>query len=369
MGSGSQGHAYVVPLAHVLRQLRDHFGPDAIAHELAGPDGLRASPEKTAPAPPTTTAPAPPNTIAPLVALPLGDQRLVSASQRKTAESTTVGPNRRLTTQPPTLHEDSDSLPRLPAFVPVTPAFTLVPPSFALVPLNPAAQNAVNHVKNEFFRCRVISGTIGLWLDFSNPDKQVCTLGSDDADIYLPSTRSRNESAHISAIHASFQVVEETGAVLLRDHSEEGTVEPLPHRHCFTVKFRSNAKSVLVARGVNERVAFGRDQWYQFEIHWVSDGLYRFPKEEPYSLGPRNAMSKSYLYGGDIGTGSYGTVLWALDTTNGKIIAVKKFHELSGRNLEFATREIANLFRINRNESIKHVSHGAISCIHALLLY
>jgi len=312
----------------VLRQLRDHYSPNPIAHELASPDGLRASPEKTA-----------------------------SASQRKTVESTKVGPNRRLTTQPPTLHgsfsDDSDSLPLSPASTPVTPVF-------ALVPLNPAAQNAVNNVRNVHFHC-FISGTSGLWLDFSNLDKQVCTLGSDGADIYLPSTRSRNESAHICAIHASFQVVEETGAVLLYDHSEEGTVEPLLHRHCYTVNFRSNAKSVLVARGVNEHIAFGRVEWYQFEIHWVSDGLYRFPKEEPYSLGPRNAISKSYLYGGDIGTGSYSTVLWALDTTNGKIIAVKKFHDLLGRNLEFATRRIANFLRINRNESIKHVSHGAIS--------
>jgi hypothetical protein len=56
-----------------------------------------------------------------------------------------------------------------------------------------------------------------------------------------------------------------------------------------------------------------------------------------------------------------------LDTTNGKIIAVKKYDFL-GRELEFATREIAN-FRINRDKSIKHVSHGAISCFHALLLY
>jgi hypothetical protein len=242
-------------------------------------------------------------------------------------------------------------------------------PAFTLVPLNPAAQDAINHVRNEHFRCRARSGTIGLWLYFSNLAKQVCTLGSHDADIYLPSPRSRNESAHISAIHASFQVVEETGAVLLCDHSEEGTVEPLPHRHCFTVNFRSNAKSVLVARGVNERIAFGRDQWYQFEIQWRSDGLYRFPKGGPYSLGPRNALGKSYLYGGDIGTGSYGTVSWALDTTNGKIIAVKKFRDLSGRNPEFATQGIANFFRINRNKSIEHVSHGALSCFHDLLLY
>ena len=232
------------------------------------------------------------------------------------------------------------------------------PPAFVLAPLNPAARKAVDHARNDPLRC-CVDDTIGLWLDFSNPDKQVCTLGRrDDADVYLPDTRSSKGSAHISPLHASFQVVEETGAVLLWDLSDTGTVEPLPHSHCFTVKIRSSAKSVLVARGINSRIAFGRDQWYQFEIQWQSDGLYRFPKTEPYTMGPRNSRRKSYILGGEVGTGSYGTVWWVLDATNGKIIAVKKFHRLSGKNLEFATREIANLFRINRDDSIKHVSHG-----------
>jgi serine/threonine protein kinase len=229
------------------------------------------------------------------------------------------------------------------------------PPCFILAPLNPAARRAVDHASNSHLRYR-IDDTIGLWLDFSNPEKQACTLGKgEDADIHLPDTRSSSKgSPHISGVHASFQVVHETGAVLLWNCSDNGTVEPLPHSHCFTVKFRPNAQSVLVARGINSRIAFGKDQWYQFEIQWQSDGMYRFLKDEPYTMGPRNSRTKKYVLGGEVGAGSYGTVSWVLDATSGKIIAVKKFHRLSGKNLEFATREIANLFRINRDDSIKH---------------
>ncbi|AEO71948.1 uncharacterized protein THITE_2124842 [Thermothielavioides terrestris NRRL 8126] len=71
-------------------------------------------------------------------------------------------------------------------------------------------------------------------------------------------------------------------------------------------------------------------------------------------MGPRNARTKKYILGGEVGAGSYGSVWWALDATNGQVMAVKRFHKLSGRNLEFATREIANLFRINRDDSIRH---------------
>jgi hypothetical protein len=229
------------------------------------------------------------------------------------------------------------------------------PPCFMLAPLNPAARRAVDHGSNGHLRYR-IDDTIGLWLDFSDPAKQACTLGKgEDADIHLPDTRSSSKgSPHISGVHASFQVVHETGAVLLWDCSDNGTVEPLPHSHCFTVKFRPNARSVLVARGINSRIALGKDQWYQFEIQWQSDGMYRFPKDEPYTMGPRNSRTKKYVLGGEVGAGSYGTVSWVLDATSGKIMAVKKFHRLSGKNLEFATREIANLFRINRDDSIKH---------------
>jgi hypothetical protein len=240
------------------------------------------------------------------------------------------------------------------------------PPVFALAPLNPAARKVVDHASNEGLRCR-IGDTICLWVDLSNPDKTYFTLGQGETDLYLPNSRSSSKgSPRICDVHASFQVVPDTGAVLLWDHSDDGTVEPLPRDHCYTVKFRHNAKSVLVARGINSAVAFGNDNWYRFELLWQSDGLYRFPKHEPYRMGPRNARTKKYVLGGEVGAGSYGTVWWALDATSGGIIAVKRFHKLSGKNLEFATREITNLFRINRDDSIQHVSH---TCLASSLRY
>lgn len=237
-----------------------------------------------------------------------------------------------------------------------------IAPAFVLAPLNRAARKAVDHSNNDDLRCRV-NDTIGLWVDLSSPDKRVYTLGCSETDIHLPDTRSSNRaSPHISSVHASFQLVQDTGAVLLCDHSDNGTVEPLSHGNSFTVKFRANAKSVLVARGINSSIAFGKDRWYQFEIQWQSDGLYDFPnKYEPYTMGPRNARSKKYVQGERVGGGSYGTVWWVLDAHTGGNMAVKKFHNLSGKNLEFATREVANLFRINKDSLIKHVSYSGQS--------
>ncbi|GAB1312652.1 hypothetical protein MFIFM68171_02862 [Madurella fahalii] len=228
-------------------------------------------------------------------------------------------------------------------------------PAFLLAPVNPAARKAVDLPENDGLRGR-FHNTIGLWIDFSNPDKQIFTLGCGDTDIYLPNTGASGKgSPHISEVHASFQLVEETGAVLLYDHSEDGTVETITHNHGYTIKLRSNSRSVLVARGINPRFGLGQDKWYQFKIQWQSDGLYAFPnKDEPYTMGPSNSRTKKYLQGDRVGGGSYGTVWWVLDVTNGRVMAVKKFHNLSGKNLDFATREVANLFRINQDSSIKH---------------
>lgn len=232
-------------------------------------------------------------------------------------------------------------------------------PAFVLVPVNPAARKAVDLPENDGLRCRV-NNNIGLWIDFSNPDKQVFTLGCGETDIYLPNTGvSGKGSPQLCDIHASFQLVEETGAVLLCDHSDKGTVETLTHSHGYTLKLRSSTRSVLVARGINPRFAVGHDKWYQFKIQWQSDGLYAFPnKDEPYTMGPSNSRNKKYIQGDRVGGGSYGTVWWVLEVTSGKVIAVKKFHNLSGKNLDFATREVANLFRINKDDSIKHVRHS-----------
>lgn len=239
-------------------------------------------------------------------------------------------------------------------------------PRFALVALNPAARAAAGHVRNRYFQYQPDANTFGLWIDLSDPAARSITLGrGDSVNIYLPETIERRGSGQISNTHASFEVVEETGAVLLCDHSRHRTTEPFSgsHGHSFTVRYRSSTNSVLVAKGINTRVAFGRDRYYQFELQWQSDGLYHFPrKDEPYIMGPRNSKVKKYLQGDKVGGGAYGNVWKVLDVTNGSLMAVKKFHNLSGKNLEFATREVANLFKINKDKSIRHVSHPSPSC-------
>ncbi|KAK1827034.1 Serine/threonine-protein kinase KIC1 [Podospora conica] len=237
------------------------------------------------------------------------------------------------------------------------------PPSFILAPLNSAARKVTDHVRNDYRRCLIDenTNTFGLWLDFSDPEIPSITLGRQNTDIYLPEVKSSKGSSQISDLQASFEVVPTTGAVILRDHSEHANTEPFSSTHGssanhggLTIKFPSGHRSVLVARGINSRIAFGRDKYYQFEIRWESDGLYSFPKEEPYTVGPRDSKTKKYIDGGKVGGGAYGTVWWAVDITNGTIIAVKKFHSLSGKRLEFATREVANMFRINKSKSIHH---------------
>jgi len=168
-------------------------------------------------------------------------------------------------------------------------------PSFVLVPLNSAARKAVEEGRNHHLRLDYDERP-RLLIDFSNPERQFYTLGcDDDTDIYLPNARSSKRSAWISGVHASFRLVEDTGAVLLYDHSDNHSVEPLhPAGHNPPLKFHknSNPRSVLVARAINSHIAFGEYQWYEFKIQWQSDGLYRFPKTEPYVLGPRSSRSK-----------------------------------------------------------------------------
>ncbi len=239
------------------------------------------------------------------------------------------------------------------------------PPTFVLVPINREAKRATEHVRNKYYQYPLDtnSNTFGLWISFADPDKPTYTLGRNETDIYLPEMRggSRGPGSQISDLQASFQLQPDTGAVLLCDHSEHKNTETLSPSHGtsnhsgYTVKIRDNQRSVLVARGINPRVAFGRDKYYQFELHWHSPGLYSFSVDEQYVVGPRLSKTKKYLQGEKVGGGAYGVVWWAMDLTTGGLMAVKKFHNLSGKNLEFATREVANMFRINKNDSIKHV--------------
>ncbi|KAK3343493.1 kinase-like domain-containing protein [Lasiosphaeria hispida] len=238
--------------------------------------------------------------------------------------------------------------------------YQVAPPVFTLVPLNTASRRAIENPINNYHQQTFENNIIGLWLSFDGTDKEEYTIGRNrECDIYLPEQKGFRGA--ISDLHAAFRIVPETGAVLLIDYSEHGLTSPFApsssnsSSHAgFTIKFRGDSRSVLVALGINSRIAFGRDNHYQFEIRWHSDGLYGFRKDEPYSLGPRQARHRRYVQKDEVGGGAYGSVVSALDITNGRLMAVKRFHNLSGKNLVFATREMANLFKINNDRSIQH---------------
>jgi len=236
-------------------------------------------------------------------------------------------------------------------------SYESTPPAFRLIPSNTAAKLATRHEYNASFQYAVNYDTFGLWLDFSSPERQATgyTLGRGyGVDIYLPDARSRGSTSQLSDQQASFKYVPQTGAILLVDNSIHRNTEPCSSSssQSYTIRFRSNTNSVLIARGINTRIAFGRDKWYQFDIQWDSDGLYQFPsKTEPYMMGPTYAKHKRYIEGDRVGGGAYGSVFWALDATSGQIVAVKRFHNMMGKNSEFAAREVANLSRVVKSST------------------
>lgn len=235
-------------------------------------------------------------------------------------------------------------------------------PILVLVPVNGAARRATENVLNRYYQyLDAEQFPRGLWINLSDPSKSTCTLGRTHTDIHLPDTRTSKGSALISDLHASFEFIPETGAVLLWDHSENANVEPFTPTHVsghsWTVKFRSHTRrSVVVARGINSYVAFGKDKWYQFEIQWQSEAMYGFNKEQPYTLGPGQPRTKRYVELQKLGGGAYGTVYSAMDTTTGLLIAVKRFHSLSGKYLTFATREVANLRKKELRQHVRYYS-------------
>ncbi|KAH8904087.1 kinase-like protein, partial [Coniochaeta sp. PMI_546] len=202
---------------------------------------------------------------------------------------------------------------------------------------------------NESLRYLMENGAYALYISFENPDKQVYTLGRAGCDIFLPDPRGADIAKHQCSFFNT-----ERGAVLLEDNSSKKNTEPYSSKNGGqTIEFTKDTRRVLVARGINNMIGIGRDKYYQFEIHWDSDGLYDFPyKGQNYRTGPRNRAK--YIEGDKVGGGSYGTVFWAMDVHTGGLIAVKRFHNLEGKHLEFATREITNMFRINRASSIHH---------------
>lgn len=229
---------------------------------------------------------------------------------------------------------------------------------FWLLPFNKAAAALVSGHPWNLSRHPFDKDTSGFWIDFSNPDKQEYTVGcSDSVDIYLPQVWTSTGSSGISELHASFRAVTDTGPIILCDESEYSSTEPFSHgSRSYTVDFRKEGeRSVLVAQGINSLVAFGHGRFYQFELRWENDGLGEFRMEPPvlYALGPSRVKTKRYVLGEKIGSGTFGSVYRALGVTSGRVMAVKKFHRLPGSNkrVEFASREITTLLKLNGDEA------------------
>lgn len=234
---------------------------------------------------------------------------------------------------------------------------------FWLLPFNKAAAALVSCHPHNLERYSYDQDTRGIWIDFSNPEKQKYTVGcSDSVDIYLPQVWNSTGSSGISERHASFRAVTDTGPILLCDESEYLSTEPFSHgSHSYTVGFRREGeRSVLVAQGINSLVAFGHGRFYQFELRWENDGLDEFRMAPPvlYALGPSRIKTKSYVLGEKVGEGTFGNVYCAMHATAGNVMAVKKCHRLTSKRLDFASREIATLLKINNtDESTPCVSH------------
>jgi hypothetical protein len=233
----------------------------------------------------------------------------------------------------------------------VAPAPTA--PALYLVPYNSAAKQAVAEPYNAYLRCLMPNNTHALYIHFADPDKQAWTLGRVGTDIHLPDPRGADISKH----QCSFINITERGAVLLEDVSSKKNTEPYASNNGGqAISYGKERRCVLVARGINNMIGIGKDRFYQFEIHWDSDGLFDFLyKEESYRTGPRKSRQKRYIEGEEVGAGSYGNVWWVMDVHTAQLMAVKRFHNMHGKHLTFATREVENLFRINRTQAIHHV--------------
>jgi hypothetical protein len=243
----------------------------------------------------------------------------------------------------------------------LTTAAAMLPrerPHGYLIPKNGAARGILEEPHNANY---IVSREEGdyedfvFYLDFRHEDRTQYVLGrGSDVDIQLPDSK-----ADISKTQCVFRLDGDSGAVFLDDRSSHQSTETFASRHDYrtTIAMPSRSpRSVLVARDINNHIAIGRKQHYQFELFWLCDGLYDFPQNGSLQKGPINGNSMKYVQGEKIGGGAFGNVFKALDVHTGELIAVKKMHNLDGKNLEFANREIRHLNQIQSSEIYGHVS-------------
>ena len=162
------------------------------------------------------------------------------------------------------------------------------PPALYLVPYNKAAKQVTADPNNNYFQTQLPNGVQALYISFANPEKQGFTLGRADTDIFIPDPRG----ADISKQQCSF-INTERDAVLLEDTSGKRNTEPYSSSNGGqTIGFAKEQRCVLVARGINNMIGIGRERYYQFEIHWESDGLYDFPDKDGNTRRARRRVGK-----------------------------------------------------------------------------
>jgi serine/threonine protein kinase len=229
------------------------------------------------------------------------------------------------------------------------------PAHFYLIPINSVARKAVSeHHGTELVVEMEDTLEPVFYLDFRDESREQYTFGQGEGvDIRLTDAR-----ADISMSQCAFTFDPVSRAVFLWDQSERKTTRTYSTSRDIsetTIDMpESGPRSVLVARDINCHIAIGRKQYYLFSISWLCDGMYDFPEKGSLQVGPKHGHKK-YVQGERIGGGAFGSVFRALDVHNGRMIAVKRMHDLDGKNMEFANREIRNLSKIAKSELYNHV--------------
>ncbi|KAK1751959.1 hypothetical protein QBC47DRAFT_432735, partial [Echria macrotheca] len=227
-------------------------------------------------------------------------------------------------------------------------------PEFRLIPINDDSRKALQLPQNKHRLIQLEGGDSAFCLAFDDPRRNEFGIGGNIESLgdglFLPD----------KSIDASFRIVRETGAVLLCDHSENGTARTTVSYTATDpalglsnhVNIDDTTKSILLARGINPFLSLGEDVDFQFRVHWICDGMSAFFNSEvPYTLGPRKSEVKRYVKGKRIGSGRSSTVFSALDITTGTLLAVKVFHYQS---LSLTRRSALPKFISTFQSSIRH---------------
>lgn len=234
-----------------------------------------------------------------------------------------------------------------------------ISPSFYLIPSNSAARSIL-HLDHNAPYIADKNGENVLYINFIDrntgfPQARV-TLGRDPrlCDIVFP-----DNNAGIQREHCFFEYNQTTGAVILFDLSaNKGTVVDDFEDDCI-VPISQKYESVVIGRGFNRNLHFGRRNYYKFQVIWDGKDLLKsFLSMPPNHFGPQrsgfDASKARYVEGELLGSGAFGFVRRAVNIRNGTPMAVKRFHSLEGKGHVMAVREINNMLKVSSNNRKKH---------------